>query len=52
MDTIEKVYCTGHDNNDALVAALQQRYNDARLELSQQKQNATLIAALKTTATA
>lgn len=21
MDTIEKVYCTGHDNNDALVAA-------------------------------
>lgn len=31
---------------------LQQRYNDARLELSQQKQNATLIAALKTTATA
>lgn len=22
MDTIEKVYCTGHDNNDALVAAL------------------------------
>ena len=33
---------------------LQQKYNDARLELSQQKQNATLIAALgaKTTATA
>lgn len=31
---------------------LQQRYNDARLELSQQKQNATLIAALKPTATA
>lgn len=31
---------------------LQQRYNDARLELSQQKQNATLIAALKTTAAA
>ena len=30
---------------------LQQRYNDARLELSQQKQNATLIAALKTTTT-
>lgn len=95
MDTVEKVYCTGHDNNDALVAAsgleraasnlgfqmsqiacdlktnanantqrivdvlnnhwqsdLQQRYNDARLELSQQKQNATLIAALKTTAAA
>lgn len=22
MDTIEKVYCTGHDNNDALVADL------------------------------
>lgn len=22
MDTIEKVYCTGHDNNDALVSAL------------------------------
>lgn len=31
---------------------LQQRYNDARLELSQQRQNATLIAALKTTSTA
>lgn len=31
---------------------LQQRYNDARLELSQQKQNATLIAALKPTAAA
>ena len=32
---------------------LQQKYNDARLELSQQRQNATLIAALgtKTTAT-
>lgn len=33
-------------------ADLQQRYNDARLELSQQRQNATLIAALKTTTTA
>ncbi len=32
-------------------ADLQQRYNDARLELSQQRQNAELIAALKTTAT-
>ncbi len=31
---------------------LQQRYNDARLELSQQRQNAALIAALKTTTTA
>lgn len=31
---------------------LQQKYNDARLELSQQKQNATIIAALKTTTTA
>ena len=30
-------------------ADLQQRYNDARLELSQQRQNAELIAALKTT---
>jgi hypothetical protein len=30
---------------------LQQRYNDARLELSQLKQNETLIAALKTTTT-
>ena len=30
---------------------LQQRYNDARLELSQQRQNATLIAALGTKAT-
>ncbi len=33
-------------------ADLQQRYNDARLELSQQRQNATLIAALKTSSTA
>lgn len=31
---------------------LQQRYNDARLELSQLRQNATLIAALKTGTTA
>lgn len=30
---------------------LQQRYNDARLELSQQRQNAALIAALKTSST-
>jgi hypothetical protein len=30
---------------------LQQRYNDARLELSQLRQNETLIAALKTTTT-
>jgi len=30
---------------------LQQKYDDARLELSQLRQNATLIAALKTTAT-
>lgn len=30
---------------------LQQKYNDARLELSQQRQNAELIAALKTTTT-
>ena len=30
---------------------LQQRYNDARLELSQQRQNAELISALKTTTT-
>lgn len=36
----------GHWQSD-----LQQRYNDARLELSQQRQNATLIAALKSTAT-
>lgn len=32
-------------------ADLQQRYNDARLELSQQRQNAELIAALKSTTT-
>lgn len=32
-------------------ADLQQRYNDARLELSQQRQNAELIAALKTSTT-
>lgn len=38
--------------NNHWQADLQQRYNDARLELSQQRQNATLIAALKTTTTA
>lgn len=27
MDTIEKVYCTGHDNSDALVAALASKNN-------------------------
>nr|DAE29340.1 MAG TPA: hypothetical protein [virus sp. ctx9V1] len=27
IDTIEKVYCTGHDNNDALVAALASKNN-------------------------
>lgn len=32
-------------------ADLQQRYNDARLELSQQRQNAELIAALKSSTT-
>lgn len=49
----------GQDNTQRIVdvlnnhwqADLQQRYNDARLELSQQRQNATLIAALKTTTT-
>ena len=38
--------------NNHWQADLQQRYNDARLELSQQKQNATLIAALKPAAAA
>lgn len=50
----------GQDNTQRIIDTLnchwnqdlQQRYNDARLELSQQRQNATLIAALKTTATA
>lgn len=49
----------GQDNTQRIIdtlnchwnADLQQKYNDARLELSQQKQNATLIAALKTTTT-
>ena len=27
MDTIEKVYCTCHDNNDAFVAALASKNN-------------------------
>lgn len=47
----------GQDNTQRIIdtlnnhwsAELQQKYNDARLELSQQRQNATLIAALKTT---
>lgn len=50
----------GQDNTQRIIdtlnqhwqSDLQQRYDDARLELSQQKQNATLIAALKTTTTA
>lgn len=50
---------SGQDNTQRIIdvlnghwqADLQQRYNDARLELSQQRQNAALIAALKTTAT-
>lgn len=28
MDSVEKIYCTGHDNNDALVAALANRNSD------------------------
>lgn len=29
MDTLEKIYCTGHENNDALIATLaNQRNND------------------------
>lgn len=28
MDSIEKIYCTGHDNNDALIAALANKNND------------------------
>ncbi len=50
----------GQDNTQRIIdtlnnhwtADLQQRYNDARLELSQQKQNATLIQALKPTTAA
>lgn len=49
----------GQDNTQRIIdtlnchwqADLQQRYNDARLELSQQKQNAELVAALKPAAT-
>lgn len=49
----------GQDNTQRIIDTLnlhwqqdlQQRYNDARLELSQQRQNAQLIAALKTTET-
>ena len=49
----------GQDNTQRVIDTLnlhwqqelQQRYNDARLELSQQRQNAALIAALKTTGT-
>ncbi len=37
--------------NNHWTADLQQRYNDARLELSQLKQNETLISALKSTTT-
>lgn len=49
----------GQDNTQRIIDTLnlhwsqdlQQRYNDARLELSQLRQNAQLIAALKTTGT-
>ena len=49
----------GQDNTQRIIdtlnshwqSDLQQRYNDARLELSQQRQNAELLAALKTTTT-
>lgn len=49
----------GQDNTQRIIDTLnvhwqqdlQQRYNDARLELSQQRQNAELIAALKSTST-
>lgn len=49
----------GQDNTQRIIdtlnnhwnADLQQRYNDARLELSQLRQNATLISALRTTTT-
>lgn len=49
QDNTQRIIDTlnNHWNSD-----LQQRYNDARLELSQQKQNATLIAALKPAAAA
>ena len=33
MDTIEKVYCTGHDNNDALVSALASKNNCGVLDV-------------------
>ena len=50
---------SGQDNTQRIIDTLnchwqqdlQQRYNDARLELSQQRQNATLIAALGTKTT-
>ena len=47
QDNTQRIIDTlnSHWNSD-----LQQRYNDARLELSQQRQNAELIAPLKTTA--
>jgi hypothetical protein len=49
----------GQDNTQRIIDTLnthwqqdlQQRYNDVRLEMSQLKQNETLIAALKTTTT-
>ena len=45
QDNTQRIIDTlnNHWNSD-----LQQRYNDARLELSQQRQNVTLIVALKT----
>lgn len=57
--TLRRAIASGEMNTQRIVdvlnnhwqSDLQQRYNDARLELSQQRQNAELIAALKTTTT-
>ena len=39
MDSIEKIYCTGHDNNDALIAALTNRNNDPMAMAALMNQN-------------
>lgn len=57
--TQQNIIRSNQDNTQRIVDVLnnhwqqdlQQKYNDARLELSQQRQNATIIAALKTTTT-
>lgn len=48
MDTIEKVYCTGHDNNDALVSDLTYKNNCYQMAMAaMMNQNVCSVLNLK-----